>query len=342
MRLVVRAACDRSAIASRPNGFKSLDLKSRRDLQATVGDGQVEGADEPIRLRADRPDDRLGHHDRPVAQGDTVGAHLRGFRVEAHIDVALDERSECRRAEHGMHLGQQAIGTLQQRQFDIAWRDLRVVAHHALHAVGQCARHFDAGKSAAEHDEMAEARAPGGIILEFDPRETTKHGVPNVHRVADRLERKRVRRHARHEVELRADTEGEDEVIVGKGHFAGQRATGHRLCHGVDPDDAAHHEAPAPVDSHRLTERRHDMLGKHRRSNRLRQHRIIRGVTFLADEEHLAIGHRPAQKIPREADARKAPTDHDDRRHARENRNEAGFDVKTILGRAAQMSGYGA
>ena len=95
--------------------------------------------------------------------------------------------------------------------FSSSARDARIVAADAAQAVDQLARRLDAGEAAADHDEVAEARAHGGIRFELDARHPPQHRIADVHRVADRLERQRVLGQAGQQVEARAIAEREHE-----------------------------------------------------------------------------------------------------------------------------------
>ncbi len=84
---------------------------------------------------------------------------------------------------------QEARRVLQQRHLEFVVRDARVIATEAAQAVDELAGGLDAGKAAADDDEVAEPAADFGIVLEFDLRHAPQHQVANVHRVADRFQR---------------------------------------------------------------------------------------------------------------------------------------------------------
>ena len=129
------------------------------------------------------------------------------------------------------------------------------------------------------------------IGLELDLGNPAQHHVADMHCVAHGLQGQRMLLETGDEVEPRAVTEREHQMIVGKRDLARERRRGHRLSHGVDLTHAAHHKAGL-IDH--LADRRDDLLGKDRCAERFRKHRVERHMAFLADEEQPAAGRQPA------------------------------------------------
>ena len=118
----------------------------------------------------------------------------------------------------------QARLIVQQRDLQLAVGNARVVAADAMQTIDQLAGGFDARESAADNDKVPQPAPQGNIGLELDAGDAAQHHIADLHRVADGLERQGVLRQPGDQVEARAVTEREYQVLAGDLSVAGQVA----------------------------------------------------------------------------------------------------------------------
>src|SRR5204863_762734 len=92
----------------------------------------------------------------------------------------------------------------------------RILAVNSPQSVDQFASRLHAGKSASDDDEVPKPPAELWIGLELDLRNPAQHHVADMHCVADGLQGQRMLLETGDEVEPRAVSECEHQMLVGK------------------------------------------------------------------------------------------------------------------------------
>ena len=156
--------------------------------------------------------------------------------------------------------------------------------------LGERARHFDAGRPAADDDERQQRRPLRRIALALGALERQQHAPPDLERILQRLQARRDRPPlVVAEVRVRRPGRDDQEVVV-------ERAVGQQqsIALAVDPDGLGEQHLDVLLPAQDPADRRGDVARRERRHRHLVEQRLEHVMVAPIDERHL---HRlPAQR----------------------------------------------
>lgn len=117
-------------------------------------------------------------------------------------------RKRCRQ------LRQDTLTALKQDQPQVALRDVAIGSHGLAQKIVHFGNAFDAGKSAAGHDERQEALAALGIAFRFRLLKHADELIAEIQSITEILERTRMLAHARNLRVIEPGPHGDHEMIV--------------------------------------------------------------------------------------------------------------------------------
>ena len=164
----------------------------------------------------------------PIVQT-TVPPAMTVAGVQVHIAVRdphrarADSRTSMPRSrilrsvnlpERRRKLRKQTIAAVKKNDPQVLARNALVVPQARVEKIHELARRLHAAEAAADHDERQQPAAMFAVRLQLRLLEPRDDPVSQEQRIAERLQRQRVARHALDDVEVRVGAAGEHELVV--------------------------------------------------------------------------------------------------------------------------------
>jgi hypothetical protein len=306
--LAIELIRDRGAIAERPHSIESRHRHVRIDAHAAAFLRQLRLGDQRARTGADGADDRARRNDLAAGEGDRAVVDAGSARFQPHVQALHAHLAMCELAERRRQLGQQAILTVQQDDANVVALDARIVSEARFQEVDQLTGRLDAAEAAADDHECRQPAARAHVGLQLRLLEARDDAVAQEQRVAQRLERQRVLRHALHQIQVGVHAAREHQLVELDDARAFAEIV-NRLRLVIDLGHLRHADARA---ANHLPMRRDDVAGQDRRADHLRQQRIEGDEVLLTHEGQVPVGRQLSFQPLREGDAGEAAADDDE------------------------------